>query len=101
MKVATDAELRYLDFIGPENFARPTDRVVLGMVEIVDVIDVGPDFRGKELGIHRRFFGARVAGQPGEIGESKGFCSSSFGPTGLAHFTSLRGLACDSFVCRN
>jgi len=43
MKVAPDAELRYLDFIGPESFARPADRVVFGVVEIVDVVDVSPD----------------------------------------------------------
>jgi len=39
MKVAADAELRYLDFIGPENFADPLS-YCLRMVEIVDVVDV-------------------------------------------------------------
>src|SRR6266850_6016552 len=101
MKVATDAELRYLDFIGPENLARPADRVVFGMIEIVDVIDVGANFRSEEFRVHRRFFGSRVAGQPGKVGESKGFCFSSLSPTGLALFSSLSGPESNSFVCRN
>src|SRR6266850_7925909 len=90
MKVATDAELRYLDFIGPENLARPADGVVFGMIEIVDVIDVGPDFRRKELGIQRRFFGSRVAGQPGKVCERKWLGLRWLGAALLVLFRGLR-----------
>src|SRR6266853_2778244 len=67
MKVAADAELRYLDFIGPEDFARPADSIVFRMVEIVDVVHVGTDFRCEKFCIHRRLFRARVAVQPGKV----------------------------------
>jgi len=40
VEITADTELRYLDFIGPEDFARPADRIVFGMVEIIDVVDV-------------------------------------------------------------
>ena len=61
MKVATNAQLRRLDFIGPENFARPADRIVFGVVEIVDVVNVGSDLWCKKLGIHRQLFCTCVA----------------------------------------
>src|SRR5260370_34882105 len=48
MKVAADTKLRYLDFIGPENFARPAVRVVSGLVEFVAALHVGPDFWCKQ-----------------------------------------------------
>ena len=49
MKIAAHAELRHLDFIRPEYFARSADGVIFGMVEIVNVIDVCPEFRRKEF----------------------------------------------------
>ena len=42
------------------------------MVEIVNVVDVESELAGKQLGIERGILGSRVAGQPGEVGESKG-----------------------------
>ena len=49
------------------------DGVVFGMVEIVDIVNVGSDFWRKEFCIHRRLFCAGVAGEPGEVRERKGF----------------------------
>ena len=72
MKIAAYTELRHLDLIDPEDFARPTDRVVFRMIEIVNVIDVGANLRREKLRVHRRFLGAGVAGQPCEVRERKG-----------------------------
>src|SRR5437016_12918656 len=49
MEVAADAELRYLELVRAEDLARTADRVVLRMVEVLNVIDVNPDFRREEL----------------------------------------------------
>jgi hypothetical protein len=72
MEVATYAELRYLDFLRAEHLARSANGVVFGMIEVVDIVHVGTDFRREEFRVQRFLFGARVAVQPGEITERKG-----------------------------
>ena len=42
VKIAADAQLGHVHFIGSENLARTANRVVLGVSEVVDVVDVGP-----------------------------------------------------------
>ena len=60
MEVAAHAELRHLEFVGPKDLAGAADGVVLGMIEVVDIVDVSADLRSKELGIERNFFDAAV-----------------------------------------
>ncbi len=71
VEVAADAELRQLQLARSEDFARPADRVVLRMVEAVRERRVGAELAGEELGVHRRFLGARVAREPREIGKAE------------------------------
>src|SRR5260370_20531433 len=98
MKVATDAELRYLDFIGPETFARPANSIVFGMVEIVDVVHVGTDFRGKEFRIHRRLFRPRVAVQPGKVRKRKRLGRWRLRRPALPFFCGLWPKHCDATI---
>src|SRR5260370_22346963 len=77
-KLSRATWLILLDFMVPKVFARPADRIVFGMVEIIDVVDVGSNFWGEEFRIHRRFFCPGVASQPGEVSERKGFRGSGF-----------------------
>src|SRR3989442_9710586 len=77
VEVAADAEMRPLNSAGPKDLARPADRIVLGMVEIVDIVHVGPEIWRKEFCIHRRLFGAVIAVQPGEVCERKELRSRS------------------------
>ena len=49
VEISLDTELRYLNFIGPGNLARPANRVVFGMVEIADIVNVHPSFRVKNF----------------------------------------------------
>ena len=101
VEISSDTELRYLNFIGPENLARPANRVVFGMVEIVDIVNVRPNFRRKEFRIHRRFFCARVAGQPGKVRERKGFHCQRFRCAQFALFSGLRVDRSDDIFCWN
>src|SRR3984893_13818926 len=73
VKIASHTQLRHLYFARPEYFARPTDRVVSWIIEIVDVRDIGSDFRCEELAVKRRLFRARIAIEPGPVGERKRF----------------------------
>src|SRR5258708_29238710 len=47
-EVAANSKLRDLDFARPEDLTGSADGVVLGMVRIVDVIDVGSEFTGED-----------------------------------------------------
>src|SRR6202158_1994840 len=98
MKVAADSELRYLDFIGPENFARPANSIVFGMVEIVDVVDIGSNFRGKKLRIHRRLFRPRVAVQPGKVRKRERLGRWCLRRPALPFFCGLRPKYCDAII---
>src|ERR1039458_10163689 len=49
VKVAANAKMRDTDLVRSEYLARTPNGVVLGMIEIVGVVDVSPDFRRKEL----------------------------------------------------
>src|SRR5215469_11904183 len=71
MKVSADAQMSEADFIGTKHFARTTDRVVFGVVEIVMVGYVDANLGREELGVKCRFFRSRIAVQPGPIGESE------------------------------
>ena len=51
VKIAADAKLLQLDFVGAKQFARPAHRVVDWFVEVVGVGNIGTDFRGEELRI--------------------------------------------------
>src|ERR1700681_2792786 len=73
VKIASHTQLRHLYFARPKYFTRPADRVVFWIVEIVDIRNVGSDLRREELAVKRRLFGARVAVEPGPVGESKRF----------------------------
>ncbi len=73
MKIAADAELRQVDLVCSEDFARAADGVVFRMVEIVDVVCVHSNFRREEFRVESKIFGAGVAVEPSEVGESEGF----------------------------
>src|SRR5262249_17759817 len=71
MKVSPDTELRHLDFIRPENLAGTTDGVGLWMVEVLNEIDVDPEFAGEHFAIEREVLLTAIAGQPCEIPKCK------------------------------
>src|SRR5271166_3943576 len=68
MEVPADADLLHLDFISPKDFSRAAKSVVSGMIEVLNVISVEPNFRGEELGISHRVFIARSAVEPSPVG---------------------------------
>jgi len=41
------------------------------MGEVVDVVNVSPDFRREEVGVERNLFWSRISIQPGKVGERK------------------------------
>ncbi len=82
MEVASHAQLRDLDFIGAEDFARPADGVILRMPEIIGVVDVCPDLRRKELRIHREIFRSGIAVKPGEVAKCEGLRFAWFSSAG-------------------
>src|ERR1019366_8481359 len=47
VEVATDANLFYLDFTGPELFGRPAHRMVLRLIEIRNKVSIESDFRSE------------------------------------------------------
>ena len=71
VEVAADAELRDLELARAEDLARARDRVVHRLVEGVGVVGVDAELAGEHLRVERRLLRARVAGQPGEVGEGK------------------------------
>src|SRR5436305_10681814 len=71
MKISAHTQLLYLKLTSPPAFTRPAERVVLGMIQVINVTDVSTKFAGEHLGIKRRFFGAAVAVEPGEVSESE------------------------------
>src|SRR5947209_7791106 len=75
VKVAADAELSYLHLVGAKDLARPANRVVFGMGEVVDVVNIGPDLWSEELRIKSRGLGARIAVEPSPIGNSERLCA--------------------------
>ena len=56
MKVAADAKLGNLEFVRAKDLARSADGVVLGMIEVVDIIPIEANLRREELGVERDFF---------------------------------------------
>ena len=48
------------------------------MGEVVDVVDVGPDFRREEFRVERNLFRPRISVQPCEVGERKRLDSLGF-----------------------
>src|SRR6266853_833551 len=98
VKIAPHPQLGHLYFARPKYFTRPADRVVSWIIEIVDIRNVGSDLRREELAVKRRFFGARIAIEPGPVGESKRFGRLSLRITpslggGLALRLGKRGLS--------
>src|SRR6266404_9757769 len=77
-------------FIGPENLARTADGIVFGMGEVVDVVNVSPDFRREEFGVERNLFGPRISIQPGKVGERKWLTRWRFACGQLAFISGLR-----------
>src|SRR5260370_32394414 len=67
------------NFVGRKALAKPANRIVGWMVEIDDIVDISPDFGGKEFGIEGRLFRPRIAVQPGVIGEGKRLRGSLLG----------------------
>src|SRR6185369_13754682 len=63
------------------------------MVEVVDVIDVGPNFRREELAVKRRSFGSGCPVQPGPVSESEWL---GFGRLGWRSL--LRDVGCYGFL---
>ena len=61
MEAAAHAYLSDLHFIGSKDFARTANRVIPRVVERVMIDRVESDFAGKDIGVDRRLFGARVA----------------------------------------
>src|SRR5579863_7720703 len=49
VEVTAEADLFYLEFVGPENLGRAPERVILGMVETANEVSVKSDFQGKEF----------------------------------------------------
>jgi len=49
VKVSTHPELRDVKFAGTKDLTRADDGVVLGLVELVDVVDVDAEFAGEDL----------------------------------------------------
>ena len=78
MKVAADAELLHLHFVGTENFAGPAHGVVGRMVEIGDVVGVEANFRREKFRIPVNVFGAGIAVKPGPVRVRKGFDNGGF-----------------------
>jgi hypothetical protein len=52
-----------LHFTGAENLARAADRVILGLVHVLNDVEVRTELAGEGLGRERRFRGARIASQ--------------------------------------
>src|ERR1700682_6326000 len=98
VKIASHSQLRHLYFARPKYFTRPADRVVSWVIEIVDIRNIGSDLRREELAVTRRFFGARIAIEPGPVSESKRFGGLCRGSTrrrrsGFALRLGKRGLS--------
>src|SRR5260370_10358112 len=72
VEVAADAELLHLEFVGAAALGSADERVIDGVREVEDIAGIGPELPGEGLAVEGRFLGARVAIQPGEIGESEG-----------------------------
>src|SRR5260370_6181945 len=66
------------------------------MVEIVDVVDVSADLRGKEFRIHRRLFRPRVAVQPGKVRKRKRLGRWRLRRPALPFFCGLWAKHCDA-----
>src|SRR5690349_14233959 len=73
MKVAANPQLSELEFVVAKDFARSADRIVLGVIEVICVVDVEPDFRSEELRSIWSVFGARVTGKPAEVRKCEWF----------------------------
>src|SRR6185295_11141067 len=69
VKIAADSDLRELDFVRSEDFARTADRMIARMIERVMISRIESDLSGEDLAVDPRFFCAGVAGQPGEVRE--------------------------------
>ena len=85
VKISADAKLRHLHFVRSKHFARPADRVVLRMIEVVHVVDVRANFRREKFRIHRRILRPRSPVEPSPIRKRKRLrllrlCRSSLRP---------------------
>src|ERR1700690_1730283 len=61
VKIASEAKLLELNFVGTEQFARSTHRIIDWLVEVVVVGNVRTNLRRKELGVERHVLVTRVA----------------------------------------
>src|SRR6267378_6440179 len=68
------------------------------MVEIVDVVDVSADLRGKEFRINRRLFRPRVAVQPGKVRKRERLGRWWLHRPALPFFCGLRPKYCDAII---
>ena len=71
MKISAHTQLLYLELTGTPAFTSAAECVVLGMIQVVNVANIGAKFPSKDLGIKGRFFGTAVAVQPCEVAESE------------------------------
>jgi hypothetical protein len=78
VKVAADAQLGDVNFVGTKYFAGSANGVILRMIEIENVINVGPYFWSKEFRIESRLLGSRIAIQPGPIAKANGAALAGF-----------------------
>ena len=67
MKVAAEADLIELDFVGTEDLGRSADGVIFRMIEAAPKIGIESDFRGEEFRIPNRIFVTRVTVQPSPV----------------------------------
>src|SRR5450755_1698082 len=71
VEIAANSKLRQLHFTRSEYFTRSADGVVFRMGEVVNVINVGSNFRRKEFAVESRGFRAWTARQPGPVRKCK------------------------------
>ncbi len=100
VKIAANAKLRELHFVGAKDFARSTDRVVFRMAEIINVIDIRTNFRREKFRVDWNLFGPRISIQPCEVGERKGLTRWRFACGQLAFVSGLRLNNCEGGVLR-
>ncbi len=72
MEVAADSQLLHLELVAPAAFRGAGKGVIDRVIEIEDVAGIDPELAGEDFRVERRFLGAAVAVEPGEVGEGEG-----------------------------
>src|SRR5579859_2912914 len=88
MEISANSQLLHLELARASAFAGSAQRVVLRVVQIIDVADVRAEFSRKSFRFQRRILGAAVAVEPREVGKRKWL------------FASIARRTFGSFLCR-